>query len=208
VGDAVSDLARWITEVVYFFGCPGVAVLAALSNLVLLIPSQLVLPLAGYQASQGCFSFLLVLVAATAGSLAGALILYSLGRWLGEENLRRFVWRFGRYVVVDKSDLDKASEAFDRHGGRAVLICLLLPGVGNLNSLPAGIERMPGWRLVAYTVLESSLRNGALIGFGWVLGDRWVVVEQYAQVIKYAALAAIAAGISWFLWGRWKARRE
>ena len=199
-----GDVARWSTEVVHFFGYPGVAVLMALSNLFLPIPSELVLPLAGFLVGQGRFSFLLVLIAATAGSVASALILYAAGRWFGEERLRRLVGRFGRFVLIDESHLDKVSGWFERHGGEAVLICRLVPGVGSLISVPAGIERMPVWRLITYTCLGNGLWNVAFIGLGWALGAKWKLVERYAPIVEYAALAAIAGGVLWLLWRRRK----
>jgi membrane protein DedA with SNARE-associated domain len=211
VGDAISslvgDLARWLTEAIYFFGYPGVAISTALSNLLLLIPTQLVLAPAGYEVSQGRFSLPLVLVAATMGSLVSALILYALGRWVGEESLRRFIGRFSRFTFIGESDLDKAGKAFDRYGGEAVLISVVLPGVGNLISVPAGIERMSIWQFAVYATLGNALRNGTYVGLGWVLGYQWTLVEQYTSIIKYAALVIIVGGIFWFLWGRWKAHR-
>jgi membrane protein DedA with SNARE-associated domain len=208
ISQLVGDLGRWLTDLVYFFGYPGVAIGTALSNLLLVIPTQLVLAPAGYEVSQGRFSFPLVLVAATAGSLTSALILYALERRLGEESLRRFIKRISRFTFIGESDLDKASKAFDRYGGEAVLISVLLPGVGNFISLPAGIEGMPVWQFAFYTTIGNSLRNGALIGLGWALGNQWTMVEQYASIIKYAALVVIAAGIVWFLWGRWETKRR
>jgi membrane protein DedA with SNARE-associated domain len=202
----VSDLAQWIVEAVYYFGYPGVAFLMMLSNLQL-IPSQLVLPLAGYLVGEGRFSFPLVLMASTAGAVAGALILYASGYWLGEERIRRFIKRFGRFVAVGESDLDKASQWFDRHGGEAVLISRLVPGVGNLSSVPAGIEQMSVWRFVVLTALGNGLWNSGLISVGWALGVQWPLVKQYAPIIEYAVLAAIAGGILWFLWRRWKTYR-
>lgn len=180
-----------------------------MSNLFLPVPSELVLPLAGYLVGQGYFSFLPVLVASTAGSMFSALVLYALGRWVGEESLRRFVRRFGRFVFVSESGIDKASSWFDRHSGEAVLIVRLLPGVGNLISVPAGIERMPVWRFVAYTGLGNGLWNGVFICLGWALGSEWTFVEyEYSIVVKYMALAAVAGGILWFVWHRWTAHRE
>jgi membrane protein DedA with SNARE-associated domain len=175
-----------------------------LSNLHL-IPSQLVLPLAGYLVGQERFSFPLVLIASTAGSMASALILYAPGRWIGEEPVRRFVERFGRFILMKESDLDRASGWFDRHGGKAVLISRLVPGVGNLISVPAGIEQMPVWQFVAYTTLGNGLWNAGLIGLGWALGAQWTLVKQYAPIIEYAILAAIAGVILWSLWRRCKA---
>ena len=206
MSDLLVQLVQGVREVVYSFGYPGVFVLIALANLYLPIPTELVLPLAGSLVAQGRFSFLAVLAAATAGSLVGALVVYSLGRRLGEENLRRFVGRFGRLAFVYELDLDKASRWFERHGAKAVIIARLVPGVGSLISVPAGLERMPVWRFVAYTALGSALWNGAFVGLGWALGSQWRLARQYAHILQYLVMAAVAGAILWFLWRRW--RRE
>jgi len=203
----VSDVARWATEVVYSFGYPGVFVLMVLSNVYLPIPSQLVLPLSGFLVGQERFSFLLVLIASTVGALVGTLMLYVPGRLLGEEPLRRFLKRYGRFVHVNESDLDKASGWFEQHGGQAVLIGRLVPGVGSFISVPAGIEQMPLWRFVTYTILGNGLYNTVLVGLGWWLGSQWEIVERYAPIAEYAALAVVAGLILRFVWRRWKAHK-
>jgi membrane protein DedA with SNARE-associated domain len=208
MSDLFADLAQWVVEVVYSFGYGGVAVLIALINLhVLPIPTQLILGLAGFLVGQGRFSFTLVLVTSTAGTLSASLALYFLGHWVGEESLRRLVGRFGRFVFVDESDLDKAGKLFERHGGKAVLIGHLIPGVTAFISVLAGLKRMPiRGRFLFYTFLGTALWNGVLICLGWALGAEWTLVKEYAPIVEYAVLVAVAAGISWFVWRRWRAR--
>ncbi len=208
MNQVVADVARWVTEAVYFFGYPGVFVLMVLSNVYLPIPSQLVLPLSGYLVGQERFSFPLLLLATTAGAVVGTLLLYAPGRWLGEETLRRFLKRYGRFVHANESGLDKASEWFDRHGGQAVLIARLVPGAGSLISVPAGIERMPLWRFVVYTALGNGLYNIVLVGLGWWLGSQWELVQRYAPIAEYGVLALIAAVIVRFVWRWWKAHNK
>ena len=202
-----GDVAQWVTEVVYFFNYPGIFVLMALSNLYLPIPSQLVLPLSGFLVGQGRFSFPLVILASTAGSLVGTLVLYAPGRRLGEEPVRRFFKRYGRFVFLDESSLEKASGWFERHGEKAVLMGRLIPGAGGLISVPAGIKRMPLGRFMAYTVTGNSLYNVALVGLGWWLGSQWELVEQYVPIVEYVVLAGVAGVIVRFVWRRWKAHR-
>ena len=207
MNQVVGDVARWVTEAVYFFGYPGVFVLMVLSNVYLLIPSQLVLPLSGFLVGQERFSFSLVLLASTAGAVVGTLILYAPGRWLGEEPLRRFLKQYGRFVHANELGLDKASEWFDRHGGQAVLIARLVPGAGGLISVPAGVEQMPLWRFVAYTTLGNGLYNAALVGLGWWLGSQWELVQRYVPIAEYAALAVVAGVVVRVAWRRWKAHK-
>lgn len=176
--------------------------LMVLSNLFLPIPSQVVLPLAGFLVGRGDLSFPLVLLAATAGTLTSALAMYYLGRRLGEERVRWFVRRLGRYAPVGESTLDRAHRRFERHGGAAVTISFLIPGVGNLVSLPAGLEGMPVRRFVAHAILGSGLWNAALIGAGWALGSRWQAVREYVPYVEYAVLAVAVGAAAWFFWRR------
>jgi membrane protein DedA with SNARE-associated domain len=196
----LSDLVRWATDVAYAFGYVGMAFLVMLGNLHLPVPTELTLPLAGFLVGQGRFSFTPLLAWTTAAAVASSLVLYVPGRWFGEERLRRYVKRFGRFVLVSEADLDKASNLFERHGGKAILIGRLIPGVGTLISVPAGLYRMPilGWFMVC-TVLDSVLYNALLIGLGWSLGARWTLV--------YPALIVMAGVLLWFVWRRWRAQR-
>lgn len=208
MSDLFAGLVRWIVEVIYSLGYLGLAALVALENLIPPIPSEVILPLAGFLVSQGRFSFVPALVASTAGSVAGALVLYGIGRRLGEERVRRLVRRFGRFLLLDESDLDKARGWFERYGREAVFIGRLVPGVRSLISVPAGIARMPIWRFIVYTLAGSTLWNGVLIGLGWVLGSQWAMVRDYAQVFQYVVLAAVAGGIVWYLWRRLRTRKH
>jgi membrane protein DedA with SNARE-associated domain len=208
VGELLTDLARWVTDVVHSFGYVGVFVLIVLGDLRLPIPTELTLPLAGFLVGQGRLLFIPVLLTATAARVTTSLILYTLGLRIGGERLRRLIRRFERFGLLFTSDVDKASEVFERHGGKAVLIGHLVPGVGALISVPAGLKRMPiRWRFLGYTALGSTLWTGALVGLGWALGSRWRMVELYASFIGYAVLAAVVLGVIWLLWRRWKAYR-
>ncbi len=209
MGDLIGNIAYWAVEMVYSFGYIGIAVLIGLINLhVLPIPTQLILCLAGFLVGQGQFTFALVLLSSTVGAVAASLVLYYLGAWIGESNLHRLVKRFERFKLIFLADLERASEVFGHHGGKAILIGHLFPGIGALISIPAGIKRMPVFgQFLIYTVLGSALWNGGFIILGLVLGARWPIIEQYASIIEYAALATIAGAILWFVWRRRKAYR-
>lgn len=206
MSNLLPDIVRWTTDVAYSFGYPGIAFLTMLGNLHLPVPTEITLPLAGFLVGQGRFSFIPALAWTTAAAVASSLILYALGRWLGEERLRGFVKRYGRFMFVYESDLDKASELFERRGAKAIFVGRLIPGVTSLISVPAGVYRMSifGW-FMFFTVLDSVVWNAAFIGLGWVLGSRWTVVEQYARPVEYVVLVALAIGLVWFVWRRWNA---
>ena len=209
MSDLPAVLEQWTVETIYSSGYLGVFVLTTLVGLHLLpLPTQPILALAGFLVGQGRFSFALVLAASTAGEVVSSLGLYYLGHRIGEKSLRRLVGRLERFKLVRRADLDKSSEAFDQHGGKAILIGHLVPTVGALISIPAGIRRMPILRrFMLYTILGSTLWNGAFIILGWMLGAQWASVKQYAPIVEYTVLAAMVGGILWLLWRRWRARR-
>jgi membrane protein DedA with SNARE-associated domain len=207
MSDLLGSLAQWAIDIVYSFGYVGVAVLIGLVNLHLLpIPTQLILALAGFLVGQGQFSFFGVLASSSAGAIAASLVLYAIGAWIGEESLRRFIRRAERFKLIFIADLERASEIFEHHGGKAILIGHLFPGIGALISIPAGITRMPIFgRFMAYTLLGCVLWNGGFIILGLLLGSNWPVVKEYTSIIEYAALATIVVAVVLLLWRRRKA---
>jgi membrane protein DedA with SNARE-associated domain len=199
----LAALADWAKDAVGATGYVGVGILTALANVLPPIPVELILPLAGFLTGEGRLSYPLVVLSATVGSVVGALALYALGYWLGEERLRRLIKRFGRFLLLKESDLDRAQRWFDRHGGKAVVIGRAIPGMRKIIPIPAGIIRMPVLRFVAYVALANGLTNTVLVGFGWLLGDQWADVRRYAHFVEYGALAAVAVAALWFVRERW-----
>jgi membrane protein DedA with SNARE-associated domain len=200
----LTGLAGLITDIIAALGPIGVGVLVALETLFPPIPSELILPLSGYLASRGRMSLAAVVIGATLGSLAGALALYWAGAALGQKRLRRLA---ERTPLVEVDDLERAEHWFDRHGGLAVLIGRVVPVVRSLVSVPAGVERMPLWRFILYTIIGSGVYNLVLIGLGYVLGSRWKTVEQYSNYLNYAIYAAILVAVGLFALKRVRRRR-
>jgi membrane protein DedA with SNARE-associated domain len=208
MGSLLAELARLVVDVVHSFGYVGVFVLVFAGNLYLPIPTELTLPLFGFLVGQGRLSFVPVLLTGTAARVCGALVFYSLGLRIGEARLRRLIERMERTKLLFGSDLDRASAAFERHGGKAILVGHLIPGLGPLISVPAGLKRMPvRWRFLGYTVLGASAWTGTLVGLGWTLGRRWRVVEFYASFVGIAVLVALISGLLYLLLRRWRAHR-
>ena len=171
--DAVLD---WVVLVMRTVGAPGVGLATALETVFPPVPSELVLPLAGYTASQGHYSVVAAIAWATAGSLAGALLLYWLGAAWG---LERVCALADRIPLMHAEDVRRAVAWFGRHGRTAVFVGRLVPGVRSLISIPAGIDRMPLVRFCVFTTGGSLVWNAALILAGYELGAQWHVVEAY-----------------------------
>ncbi|MET8350022.1 MULTISPECIES: DedA family protein [unclassified Micromonospora] len=192
-----TGLTGWVATVIEGMGPVGVALLVALESIVPPIPSEIVLALAGYLASEGRFNVVLVVVAATVGSLAGALVLYWLGAALGEERLKRWL---DRIPLVDADDLERADRWFERHGRWAVLIGRVVPVVRSLVSVPAGANRMPLGEFILLTTIGSGVWNALIVGAGYALGSRWQDVERYSDWFNYAIVAVfVVMVVGWVI---------
>jgi membrane protein DedA with SNARE-associated domain len=201
----LQGLAGWVASVIEALGAVGVGLLVALENLVPPIPSEIVLSMAGYLAAGGRVNLVLVLLAATAGSVAGAVALYGLGRTLGEQRLRRWL---DRIPLVDASDLDRADRWFERHAKSAVLFGRCVPVVRSLISVPAGAERMPLGQFLVFTALGSGVWNALFVVGGYLLGERWRDVERYSHWFDYAVAAFFVITVGWWAVGKVRARRR
>ncbi|MGN9891103.1 DedA family protein [Micromonospora sp. L31] len=190
-----TGLTGWVASVIDSLGAVGVALLVALESIIPPIPSEVVLAMAGYLASAGRFHPVVIVLAATVGSLFGALVLYWLGAALGEERLKRWL---DHLPLVDSDDLEKADRWFERYGRWAVLIGRVVPVVRSLVSVPAGANRMPLGEFVLLTTLGSGVWNTVIVGLGYALGSRWEDVDRYSSWFNYAIFAVFAVMIaSW-----------
>jgi membrane protein DedA with SNARE-associated domain len=172
----------WIATVIQRLGYAGVAALTFLENLFPPIPSELVIPLAGFVAARGDLQIALVIVAASAGSLAGASVWYAVGRQVGERRLRAWVDRHGRWLTLSASDVDRAQSWFRRHGIAAVFLGRLVPGVRTFVSLPAGFSAMPFMSFVLYSLAGTVAWTAALAYTGVVLQANFTLVSDYINV--------------------------
>lgn len=174
----------WIVGIVESSGYPGIAFLMLLENLFPPIPSELIMPLAGFVAAGGELDAALVVLAGTAGSIAGALPWYFAGRWLGEARLKRLADRHGRWLTLDAGDIDKAMAWFERHGRWAVLFGRLIPAVRTLISAPAGVAGMPLGRFLLYSTIGTLVWTAALTAAGFLLESQYRVVSGYLDTIS------------------------
>jgi membrane protein DedA with SNARE-associated domain len=198
MGSLLGDLSGWVADVIESLGYWGLALLVALESMFPPIPSEIVLPLAGFLTGQGRMNYFLAVGAATVGSVTGALVLYGAGYAFGEHRIRAIIRSRGRWLGFKEEDVDKADEWFDKYGGIAVMTGRVIPVVRSLISIPAGLRRMALPRFVLYTMLGSLTWNSLLIGAGWILGDNWEHVEHYVGYLQYVVIAAVLiVGILW-----------
>lgn len=200
----LTGLVGWIVDVVEAIGAVGVGLAVALEVVVPPIPSEIVLPLAGFLAGRGDLSLVGAIVWSTVGSLVGALFAYWLGAALGRERVDR-LW--ARIPLSEPEDLDRADAWFADHQRRAVFFGRFVPVVRSLISVPAGVEHMRLPTFVLYTTLGSGLWNTVFIVLGYQLGARWRTVGEYSDLLNYATIGVLAVVVTWSA-GRRVARRR
>jgi membrane protein DedA with SNARE-associated domain len=202
----LGDLASWVQDVVERLGAVGVALLVILENVFPPIPSEIVLPFAGFVAQRGDGSVVVMIFAATIGAVVGALVLYGIAAVIGPDRLAMFVTRFGRWFGVKPTDLVRAEQWFDRHAVAAVLLGRCVPLIRSIVSIPAGFRRMSIIPFLLYTALGSLVWNTALIGAGAILGDQWERVEPYVATLQWVVIAAVALFVVRFAVGKLRRR--
>ncbi|RKO22340.1 DedA family protein [Pseudarthrobacter phenanthrenivorans] len=179
---AIEQLGEW-----------GVGAFTLAETVLPPIPSEVILPLAGYLAKQGSLNLVLVFVTSTLGAYLGALFLYWLGARLG---LERSIRGLSKLPLVDRDDFERAAAWFRRHGRSSIFFGRLLPGIRSLISLPAGASGMPLGTFSLYTLAGSGLWNGALIGLGYLLGTQYRLIEEYSRFLNYAVYGALAVTVA------------
>jgi membrane protein DedA with SNARE-associated domain len=180
-----------VQDVIEQLGALGVALLVILENVFPPIPSEIVLPFAGFVAQRGDGSVSVMILAATVGAVIGALVLYAIAALIGQVRLAAFIERFGRWFGVKPTDLARAEAWFDRHAVAAVLLGRCVPLIRSVVSIPAGFRRMRLVPFIVYTAMGSAVWNTALVGAGAVLGNQWDKVEPYVAVLQYVVIAVI-----------------
>jgi membrane protein DedA with SNARE-associated domain len=174
-------------------GYVAIVFLMFLENVFPPIPSELIMPLAGYTATQGKLTFAGVVIAGMLGSVLGALPLYYAGKIIGHERLKTWADKHGKWLTVSSDDIDKAKDWFERHGSKAVFFARLVPGVRSLISVPAGIACMPMPIFLLWTALGTGIWAGVLAYFGLLLGENYDRVEKYMSPATYVVLGLIVA---------------
>ena len=194
----LSDIAIWVQDVIERLGAVGVALLVILENIFPPIPSEIVLPFAGFVAQRGDGSVIVMIFAATVGAVVGALILYGIAALIGPDRLSAFIFRFGRWFGVKPADLTRAEQWFDRHAVAAVLLGRCVPLIRSVVSVPAGFRRMRLAPFLLYTAMGSIVWNTALIGAGAILGNQGERVEPYVATLQWVVVALIAVFVARF----------
>jgi membrane protein DedA with SNARE-associated domain len=191
VGSLIGNLASWAVDVIDKLGYWGLFLILVLENVFPPIPSEAVLPLAGFLTGEGRMNYFLAVIVSTSGAVVGALVLYFFGQWFGNDRIVWMIRRWGKWFAITEEDFNTAGAWFDRRGYIAVLVCRCVPIVRSLVSIPAGIRKMPLIPFVIYSAIGSTVWNSILIGLGWIVGDNWEDIEHYADYFQYFVIVLI-----------------
>ena len=200
----LTGFFHWLADTILALGYPGILILMALESSVLPLPSELVMPPAGYLAAKGQMNGVLAVAAGTLGSVIGALINYGLASFVGEPLLRRY----GKYLLVSGRSLDRSEAFFRRHGEISTLIGRLLPVVRHLISIPAGVSRMSLRRFILFTALGAGVWCAVLTYLGYIIGRHGEQVEAViAGYVHHTLLVYVLPGVAilvaaYVLWRR------
>jgi len=204
----LSAVNNWVQNIIASAGYAGLGLVMLLENLFPPIPSEIILPLAGSMTLQHRFTLVGVTVVGTAGSVAGALVLYGLGWWLDESRVRVLLRHYGRYAMLSEADLDRALAWFNRYGEPTIFFARLVPIVRSLISVPAGLARMSMLRFVGFTVLGTGLWSFFLAGAGRILGANWSRVADFVSDYQTVVIVLITTVVILFFVQRVRSRRN
>jgi membrane protein DedA with SNARE-associated domain len=201
----LGGIVEWATGLMETLGAPGAGIAVALENLFPPLPSEVILPLAGFTVSKGDLVLWQVLLWTTVGSVVGALVLYGLGALLGRDRMHALV---AKVPLVKSEDVRKTEAWFADHGRKTVFFGRMIPIFRSLISIPAGVERMPLVTFVVFTAMGSFIWNTLLVMGGYLLGEQWSLVETYVGVITYVVIGLVVLAVGVFVWKRLSERRK
>lgn len=193
------NIVDWAVKIMGDLGGIGVALLLFLENVFPPIPSEVILPIAGVTAGTGVNNYWAMLVWSVVGALAGAYVLYGLGRVFGAARVR---WICEKMPLLEVEDFDKSVAWFDKHGRLGIFFGRMVPGIRSLISIPAGVYKMPLGLFTLLTAAGSLIWNTIFITIGYFLGENWHVIEPYTDMISNVIYVIIIGLVAWWIIAR------
>jgi membrane protein DedA with SNARE-associated domain len=197
-------MVQWINDLMTSLGYWGIGLLMFLENLFPPIPSELIMPLAGFTVSQGRMNFGLAVLAGTIGTMAGTFAWYYLGRVANYQRLENLAIRYGKWIGVTVIEIDRVNNWFNKHGNKAVFFGRMVPGIRTLISLPAGMNKMPIASFTLYSTMGTLIWTLALTTAGFLLGDNYAVIEQYLAPVSKVVLFVLLGLVGYWLFHKFR----
>lgn len=191
----ISAVTSFIIDTISYWGYFGVGALMAIESACVPLPSEIIMPFAGFLVAQGKFTLLGVTLAGALGCVVGSVVAYGVGAWGG----RVFIEKYGKYILISRHDLSLADNFFNKYGSAAIFFSRLLPVIRTFISLPAGIAKMNFTKFVIYSFLGSVPWSFGLAYLGKVLGDNWDTLGVYFHKFDFVIVIIILAGVVWYV---------
>ncbi len=191
----LSQVMQWVSDTILFLGYPGITFLMVLESMIFPLPSEAVLPFAGYLVSIGQLNMWFVIIAATIGSVIGSWIGYEMGSFGG----RRFLRKYGKYFLLNETHLDWTEQWFIKYGEKTIFFSRLIPVVRHFISIPAGTSKMNKGKFFFYTITGAFIWNWFLVWCGILLGKEWELIQSYTQPFEIVVIGIIIILVGWFV---------
>ena len=196
----LETVANWIIDVISALGYPGIVITMAIESALIPLPSEIIMPFSGFLASTGRFDLNLVALSGAAGNVIGSLIAYAIGFYGHEKLVRRFVRRWGKWILVSEKELDETERLLHRFRDLVVLGSRVVPGIRTVISLPCGFAKLPLGRFIVLTFFGSLIWSYLLAWIGFVLGQNWKAIGPYFHKLDAVIVVLILGAVSWYVW--------
>lgn len=187
----LTELIEWLVDLISTMGYWGVGLAMFVESFFAPIPSEIILPFSGFVASMGDLNIIVTIIVATLSAYLGSLPFYLIGRW-GEKSVMKFLEKYGKYLFISKSDMDKGFKAFEKHGNGIVFLGRLIPIVRTVISFPAGVAKMSFGVFSIYTLAGTGIWSAILAMAGYFLGSRWEEVSEYVSRYEKVIMVILA----------------
>lgn len=202
----IESIAQWIISVISSLGYPGIVLTMAIESVLIPLPSEIIMPFSGFLVSTGRFDLNLVALSGAVGNVIGSLIAYAIGFYGHEKLVRRFIRKFGKWILVSEHELDQTEKLLHRFKDLVVLGSRVIPGIRTVISLPCGFAKLPLGRFIVLTFIGSLIWSYFLAWIGYVLGQNWHSIGPYFHKLDAAIIILIVLTIGWYIYYKIKSK--
>lgn len=195
----IENVAQWIINVISSLGYPGIILTMAIESALIPLPSEIIMPFSGYLVSTGRFDLNLVALAGAVGNVIGSLVAYGIGYWGHEKLVRRFIRKFGKWILVSEKELDETEVLLHKFKDLVVLGSRIVPGIRTVISLPCGFAKLPLGRFIVLTFIGSLIWSYFLAWIGYVLGQNWHAIGPYFHKLDAVIVGLIILVVIWYI---------
>lgn len=200
----MESIAQWVVNFISTLGYPGIVLTMAIESALIPLPSEIIMPFSGYLASIGRFNLLLVALAGAVGNVLGSLIAYGIGYWGHERVVRRFIRRWGKWILISEDELDEAEKLLHKYKDWVVLGTRMLPGIRTVISLPCGIAKLPIYRFIIMTFIGSFIWSYFLAWIGFIFGENWDTLGPYFHSADAIIIIIILGAVGFYIYHKLK----